>query len=427
MLVNQIKLRNIMGIESLDISPRTLTVISSKNGEGKTSILKGIQSLISGGTDASLVRAGQDKAEVVLVLDDDITFRKAFGKKQTLHQKGANKIPGGPQKAIESLIDALASNPVEFFHTPKGKRAELLLDTVKVDVDPEALAVAAGIGQEQAEETLAGSDNHLKALANMVNAAFDTRTGVNREMKSKTATVKQLSASLPPPDESGAGEKLDAAREEKNKLESGLAGRRADIATTLSEQTAIIREKAEQEIEALKGEANAAFGAYQKKSAARISELAEEVGKLAAQVAAGNRAQSTLNTIEFLKAEVAELCDESDELSKYMINVSALRLRTLKDLPIDGLELGGDGDISIGGIPFDKLNTEKQIRFVLKVATLRAADMPVKLICLDGLECLDDENFAMFKKAAEHYGKQGFQFIVTKVSNDAELKVEDVA
>ena len=127
MQVSRIKLRNIMGVETLDLAPKVLTLISSKNGEGKTSIIEGVKALIGGGHDASLIRTGQKHAEVVLELDPDAIFRKAIGKNSKLFQKGTAQIPGGAQAALESLIDGLASNPLDFFHVDKAKRTEMLL------------------------------------------------------------------------------------------------------------------------------------------------------------------------------------------------------------------------------------------------------------------------------------------------------------
>ena len=121
-----------------------------------------------------------------------------------------------------------------------------------------------------------------------------------------------------------------------------------------------------------------------------------------------------------------DLDKQADVLGKRLIDIEALRIGMLKSLPIPGTDITADGDITVGGIAFDRLNTEKKVRFVLKMATLRADHMPVKLICLDGLECLDDEHFQQFVKAAENYGKKGYQFIVTRRTNDEELKIEQV-
>ncbi|MCQ4574556.1 MAG: ATP-binding protein, partial [Candidatus Brocadiales bacterium] len=70
MKVAAIKIHNILGIESLEIKPNSMTFIEGENGAGKTSVLEAIKAIIHGGHDATLLRNGADKGEIVLVLDN---------------------------------------------------------------------------------------------------------------------------------------------------------------------------------------------------------------------------------------------------------------------------------------------------------------------------------------------------------------------
>ncbi|HSW40817.1 MAG TPA: hypothetical protein VLL97_15145, partial [Acidobacteriota bacterium] len=88
-----------------------------------------------------------------------------------------------------------------------------------------------------------------------------------------------------------------------------------------------------------------------------------------------------------------------------------LKANLLETLPIQGLEIK-DGDIHVGGIPFDRVNTAERVRLAIEVAKLRAGTLP--LVCVDGLECLDPETFEAFKAEAM---QSGLQFVVSRVTH----------
>ena len=107
---------------------------------------------------------------------------------------------------------------------------------------------------------------------------------------------------------------------------------------------------------------------------------------------------------------------EADALDAMVIRFrDELPAQALREanLPIEGLKIDGD-DITVGGIPIDNLSGAEKMELALSIVRALAADNPLKLICIDGAEQLDDESLAAFEKQAEN---DGFQYFITRVAS----------
>jgi exonuclease SbcC len=96
-------------------------------------------------------------------------------------------------------------------------------------------------------------------------------------------------------------------------------------------------------------------------------------------------------------------------------------LLTKVELPIKGLGVDGKGIVTINNLPLSNLSTSQQVRTCLDIARVLAKDNPLKLICVDKLEHLDETVREEFLKQIGE--TQGFQFFVTVVT-DGDLLVE---
>jgi hypothetical protein len=92
-------------------------------------------------------------------------------------------------------------------------------------------------------------------------------------------------------------------------------------------------------------------------------------------------------------------------------------------LPIEGLKIDGD-DITVGGIPIDQLSGAEKMELALSIVRALAASAPLKLICIDGVEQLDDDSLAAFEKQAQG---DGFQYFVSRVGvpREGEIEIKD--
>jgi len=195
MKVTRLSIQNILGIDTLEISPGQITTISGGNGVGKTSVLEAIKAALGGGNDASLIRNGSDSAKVVLVLEDGTEIARSWtedGKSTVAVKNPAFGKVSSPATYLKRLTDALSVNPVSFITAPSDKRAAWLLEVLPVEVSDADLKACGLTALPPA------SANGLDRIATAHKTVYDERTGVNRVARDKRGTIAQLEKSLPP-------------------------------------------------------------------------------------------------------------------------------------------------------------------------------------------------------------------------------------
>lgn len=431
MKISHIKISNILGLDELEFSPEGFTQISGPNGTGKTSVLEAIKAVTQSGHDATLLRKGAEKGEVVLVLDDGMELSKtvtASGSTTAVRRDG--KKQPRPGETIKALTDALSVNPIDFLLAPKKERVRVLLESMPIEADADHLAQLAGV-PVKAQPGL----HALHVIEVVRQQVYDARTGTNRAVKEKEATIGQLEAAVPP---APAGVQGD-----ESELEQMLATATTARETTLGRITAKLdgmRAKAQTDIDAVRAETQRiiddAKAEGQKKVDAINAELADGERRAAtarenankthadtctpitAQLqvlrndreAAGRRKQ-TIETIEAMRTELGSLQTEAEQQTKALDGIDHYKGELLSSLPIPGLEVK-DGEILRDGVLFDRLNTAQQVEIAVEVAKLRAADLGV--ICVDGLELLDSKSLEAFRASAL---ASDLQLFVTRVSD----------
>ena len=409
MKVQKVRIENILGLDTFEFEPGRVTILSGRNGVGKSSVLESLKYALTGGTDATIKRKGTEKGEVVIVLDE-ATITRTTDKPASVDVTGIGPVRR-PAEFLRSRIDSLSFNPVQFLLAPKDKRTEWFLEMVPVEVGDDELR-AAGV------ETLPPpARNGLDRIAAATKLVYDARTGVNRALKEKRAAVAQLAEGIveaAPVDlatmRKAAGalradlaEDISATKDRAagllKKVREDAQARIDAIKATLADEERLIQEELIREQERLRTVAQPAIEA-----ATSALAVAEEQAKVAAQTA------KTRELIARMTTESAALETETARYSATLDNLDALKTRALAKLPIQGVEVQ-DGELLVNGIPFDRVNTAARVQFVLNVAMLRKGSLP--LVLLDGLECLDPETFEAFVQAA---GNLDAQFICTRVT-----------
>lgn len=435
--IAHVRISNILGVEHIEFDAGRFTAITGPNGTGKTSILEAIKAALKGGHDATLLRNGAAKGESVLVLDDGTEIRRTVqAGKSDLQVVGPNgRKMVGPASVIKALTDALSVNPIEFLRAPAKERVNVLLESMPLKADPAAVAEAI------APLVAPIADGHaLVVLDGLAKTIYDERTGTQRAAKEKRATISQLSATLPAtmPDASGADEaaaelaKVDATRDaELARIQAKLDGIRAEHLAKLDK----IREDAASRIREIERERDAAIEA-ERKAMAETSDKANNASngarqrhldaatRLHAAIAAAKsaveqraKAEQTRTTIETMTADAEKLEAEAATQSAALKNLDGYKARLLSALPIPGLTVAG-GEVLCDGVPFDRLNTAKQVGIAVEIAKLRAGAL--KVVCVDGLEALDAPTFAEFRRQAE---ASGIQMFVTRVADGGGLTI----
>lgn len=349
--IAQIRIQNILGIEFLEHTLGNFTVIEGKNGTGKTSVLNAIKAAIGGGKDAHLLRKGETEGEIILILDDGLRLHKSVtSEKQSLSViTPEGYVLNAAQTHLNSLYDAISFNPVDFLLAKPKDRLAILLEACPISV-PEQVKL-------KYKDVPTKSVDGLDYIDEVRKYVYDHRTGVNRLIKEKTSTINQLKTVVQDVQD------VDHLLEEKKKIET------------------------------------------------EIAELQIRLGAINSQIEESKKAQNTFKMIEDLTKELSTLQGDEQHDTNNIKELDQLKLDLLNNLPIAGITIE-DGEIFIDNIPFDKLNTAKQVEFTLSLATLRAGEL--KLVCVDRLECLDDDQLEVFKAKAE---ESGLQLIVTKVTN----------
>lgn len=437
MRINHISIKNILGIAELELSPQGFTEISGPNGTGKTSILEAIKSVLESGHDATLLRKGEDVGETVLVLDDGTELSKRVtptGSTSAVRRDG-KKVPR-PAEAIKQLTDMLSVNPIDFLRAPKKDRVRVLLESMPIEVDAEHLSKLAGVPIKTQPGLHA-----LHAIQLVHTEVYDARTGTNRALKEKAATIKQLEAAVPPLPFGVGGDEEEiqasiaianaACHDMHGKIAKKLDGLRADtqtkidaIRTKLQADIDALREAATREVDGLKAaltenenKAEAARKKADDTAAALTQPMSQQLAIIRNDREASGRRKQTLDTIDALRVELDALQDEAARQTKALADIEAYKADLLSGLPIPGVEVI-DGEIYREGVQFDRLNTAQQVDIAVEIAKLRAGDLGI--VCVDRIECLDAASLEEFRRRAL---ESGLQLFVTRVA-DSDFNID---
>ena len=438
MKISHIKINSILGIDSLEFSPSGFTAITGPNGAGKTSILEALKSVLSSGHDATLLRKGAEKGEVVLVLDDGTEIQQRVTASRTTRDvvRDGKKLTK-PGDTIKALTDALSVNPVEFLTARKQDRVKVLLESMPIRVDAAKLSEISGIPVQ-------ASEAHALHVIEMVRqTVYDDRTGTNRAAKEKDATINQLRIAMPDApggvegDEDELRAKLDEAKTardgEVKRIDDKLAGIKVEHANKI----ATMRAEAAAKIEAINAELAKAIEAERasladtEAKAGRVRQKALDtftasaqplqaaIASIAANRDAAAKRKATQDTITKMEVELADLRQDAERQTKALEAIDQYKSDLLASLPIPGVEVR-DGEIYRDGVPFDRLNTAQRVGIAFEIAKLRAGEL--RLCCLDGMELLDEDSLAELRSQAEAGDVQVF---ITRVqSNEFSVQTE---
>jgi DNA repair exonuclease SbcCD ATPase subunit len=439
--ISHLKISNILGIDELEFSPDGFNEIRGKNGTGKTSVLEAIKAATGTGHDATLLRKGSDKGEIVLVLDDGAEIKKrvtATNSKTDVTDADGKKVTK-PAEVFRTLIDGLSVNPVEFLTAPKKDRVKVLLEAMPIKVDAARLEDLSKI-----PVVIDDSTHGLAVIDTIRKQVYDDRTGTNRAVKEKDATINQLRLAMPevPGGVEGSEDELRAQVEaattakdaELNRVRDKLDGIRTENQKTIDAR----RAKLQEDIDALKAAAlaevealNAAFAETERKAGIQrektiqkhtetVTPLNQALESIRTNRSAHAKREQALETVKQMEQELEDLTADAAAQTKALEDIDAYKLELLQSLPIPGVEVR-DGEIFRNGVVFDRLNTAQQVEIAVEIAKLRAGELGI--CCVDRLECLDPEAFEAFR---DQVLASGLQLFVTTV-NGEEFNVQTTA
>jgi hypothetical protein len=428
MRLKNIVIQNVKGIEFLEIKAGAMTVLSGGNGVGKSSVLDGVSGIFKGGHDASLIRLGQKRAEVVLTLDDGTTITKTVTpSKSTLKVETKDGQPIKPEKEfVDSLAEGFAFNPFGLMTADPKKRQAFLLEVLPLSFSGEEIAAA--IGWAAAEQRIYSLDE-LQVLRD---GLYKSRTAANTSARDAEGTVKSLNAALPDEDGKDWQAALVALDAERTDIEGQITDAEKAAAEACSADEAEIVRDITDRIAALQQEKESRLQVVREVKAAKLKKIADvakpERDRLAGECATARanataqaKAAGARESINAMRAKVRRHFEESERLTAQIEALDDLRKRKMDSLPIEGVTVV-DGEMFVDGVKFDQLNTAGLAALCIRLARLnKSGSLP--FMVADRSECFDAEVWPDLCEAVE---KAGIQVLAARVT-DGPLKVEALA
>lgn len=424
--ITGIEVWNIGGIEHFRTKLGTTAIIVGENGAGKTSLLSAVQSVLEGGHDPSLIHQGADHAEILINLSNGAAIRKAITPKDsTLEVRTPDGgIVKGPATYVKSLVPSISFDPIGFLNADPKSRAAFLLETLPLTFTDkevnEVLDVPSAVGPVP-----------LQRLNEIREGKYAERTELNRKIRDLEGTVRDLRGSLPPDTDKNWADVAEDLTRQLMQKNSEIATVASEIALEAEQHKAKKRQEITQQIADLQETLNKYVATVDKTAAetlaeqtrdleAQKAELSAQLGEARAKAEADQRAAGVREAIAKQTEAIKGSSDKADRLSRVITALDDLKVRKLKELPIEGLDITvekGKPSIKINDIPLDRLNRQQQLFIAIRAVSLAQGKLP--LILCEVAE-LDDEHLKELTSATE---EAGIQLMVARWRNGKPLSV----
>lgn len=417
-----LRAENVKRLSVVEITPDGNVVeITGENGNGKTSILDAIWWAIEGTKNIQVepINQGHDKAMIRLQIGGDevkyIVTRRftrieepqpdgpTYRSTLTLTTPEGAKF-GNPQEVLNTLIGALAFDPLAFIREKPERQFEILKAFVP------------------------GFDFALNARERKY--AFDERTGVNRDAKSLWAQVGAVVVPADAPeervDEDALIAELEGAAEKNAAIDRAIAARAearrgADMADENAVRLDGEADQLEEQVKRLRQQAEDARG-HAKMQRDRADEADEkdpipekvDASEVRTRLEEARRANAAFARV----AEKKRLTDqanakeaEAKALTERIEAFDAARVEAVAkaEMPVEGLGFGED-IVLFGGVPLSQASDAEQLR--VSVAIAAAMNPTLRVIRIRDGSLLDRKSFALLSDFA--------------AENDLQLWVETV-
>jgi len=478
MKITKVRLKNIIGIEQLDREVKGSLLLEGTNGSGKSSVIDAIRVAINNKTGREvIIKKGHNEGEIYIELDDITVERKKRNDKSDYKKvtKGGQEI-ASPETFLKSLFSELQLNPAEFMNLTDKEKNRVILNMIEFTWDLKWIEKKFG-------EVVKGVDydQHILEVLNEIQSDkgyyYQTRQDVNRQVRDKSAVIKEIMDELP---ENYSNEKwenfslmdiydkinkMKNDNEYKERLLSELkdieikkANREKEVAdeiTKIYKQKRAKEKELNKKIEALKEELNNTqqrLNSLEDKSTTIVTNKQHDLHKEIKDK--DNRYKEMEQQYIKTKHHKKEVIDEKQEEAQYAENMKSYlkdysRVERMQDeieilnadselltkqielarilpgeilktatIPIKQLTVE-NGRPLINGLPVNNLSEGELLDLCVDVAIQKPEGL--RLVLLDSIpnDLSPDNQERLFKKLKDH----DIQFIATKTTNDKELKI----
>lgn len=341
---------------------------------------------------------GDDWRKVVIA---DLWKKVQDGQQVNTYRDQAQKIVDEHEEAAEGVKNRFSLKVKEAEEYAQFKAGKIDEDIAKEKerIKAEISAVVDSVEQKQSRlrTEIHGIEEQIRELQKLIELKEIELGGVGREGEIQIAALKKELAAV---DEKFAG-RADAITEEKdNKITAITEQEQAEIEkldARLKKAQEYLDAKAEVDIEPLK-------------------EAAEEAERMKGFI-------GLYDNMKRLQEELKAKKDTAQHLDQCVKTARAKPAELLKGikLPVEGMGINEQMQVTIDGMPIKNLSTSRQIKFVADIA--RATAGPLKLICIDRFESLSPPKQKMF---FEEIKGDGYQYFVSIVA-EGELSVQEVS
>lgn len=476
MRISKIVIKNLFGISEQQLDGKSVE-ISGNNGVGKTSILDSIRYALQNFSERDyIVKNGETEGEIIIETDTGLSINRKKRTQSCDYKsiKQNNKEVPSPESFLREIFTPMQLNPVEFSEMSKQEQNKVILDLIEFDWDINWIKeqfgeIPAGVNYEQ---------NILQVLNDIQSedgVYYKKRQDINRDIRNDQAFVEDLAKSIP---ENYNAEKwenfnlteklkeLMSIKENNSRIEEaksfiesynnrikGYEAEREIKFTAEEKNISIERENLLKEIASLEAKIKSdkekldglnktledkkkiiqlefenkvtALDESIKRSKEFANKEPVDISKTQEECDMAEKMKLHLNEYKRMKEyeeEIIKLQEESKEYTRKIElarNLPAEVLKTAK-IPIDGLTVE-NGLALINGNPVSNLSEGQKLMLCIDIAISKPNAL--KLILLDGVEKLSDENREkVYKKCKE----SGLQYIATRTTNDNELTIMEV-
>ena len=411
MHITLIEATNFKRLKAVRIEPseKGLTVISGKNGQGKTSVLDAIAFAFGGKKycPSNPRREGAVGDTMIRIETDNGLIIERKGKNLDLVVTDSTGKRHG-QALLDAFISEFAINLPKFMNSSDKDKADTLLQIL-------------GIGDK------------LSELDKDVKAKYDTRTVIGRQADQKSKAAKDM------PYHDDVGEEPVSAKELIEKSQAILS--RNGVKENAKRELERSRQAVEQNNEQIASLRNQIESINK-----QIAGLEDSNKRLQESIALAEKEDYTLESTDEIQKQIDEIEEtnrkinenrertrriaEADELRKQydaltceieQIRKDRIALLNGVDLPYPGLSVE-DGVLTLDGKSWDCFSSSQQL--IVGTAIASRLNPDCKFVLLDKLEQLDRETMEEFDK---WLAEQDIQSIATRVGNDddASIVIED--
>lgn len=438
----KLQIKNFLSISDVELKPGKVNQIVGKNNQGKSSIVKALEAGLKGSTNGSLVKRGEDAAEIIIEFDNSLAVRRRIKNDgtNTVTVRKEGFAADKPQSFLNNLLSDGGFNPLDLLD-PKARTANLL-KAIDLKVTEEDVRARLGDKSPVPLPPVDYSQHGLKVVEQLHRYYYQRRAEANKDAEAKTSRFETLKNELPqaPTAPAGTREELqaqiaqrNAAIGEENKkkslqgerqqqLERARARLQAQITTTehLRSQIHQLQMKLEEEQNRVAFQqsevANAAKAVAEVEvDQVKIDGLRNEVIDLQkglttfAELDAYQQRVAVVQSAEADKLKAEGAAEKLDVCVYLLGNDFKSELMKRTALPVAGLTYE-DGQFLLDGDAIDNLSTSRALRLAVGIARKLAG--PAKIICIDGAELLDAESYAALRSEIEG---DGFTYFITKV------------